>query len=229
MKAARVLLLLSPIIIFLPPLLPSWNKSVAWGLLGFLFRRILRSFPWNCLMGGLCYSYAKQLGRDEWRWGMGGLIVPFLTPCILAFMPPKPYSTAADFRVKRDAPPPKSVAGSFEDRFPLLERCLSTQPEEIRSEQKARFTAIPVNFEFLMTVAPEALEKVVAEMQLRKLTPWVELGEKSAQLFGAGLVPADRREEATAWLLQVRVPGTKVDVSARDPDGRLRHFEYRSA
>src|SRR5215472_17323103 len=100
MRGTRVLLFLSPLILFLPPLIPAWNGSVAWGIIGLFFGRVLRLFPWNLAMGALSYLYAKQLGRDEWKWGVGGAVVPFLTPLILAVMPAKPGSTADEFRRK---------------------------------------------------------------------------------------------------------------------------------
>lgn len=163
-----------------------------------------RLFPWNFVMAGLSYVYARQVGRDEWAR-------PSLS------------------RSKLAPVPVKGVMGSFEERFPLLQRCLSAQPEAVRSEQKARFTSVPANFEFALTVAPEALDRTLAETELRKLAVWVKAGQNGAHVYGAGLVASDRVEETTAWLRQARAAGTKVDVSARDADGRLRLFEYHSA
>ncbi len=230
MRGARVLLYLSPLILFLPPLLPAWNESVAWGLIGFFFGRVLRAFPWNLAMAGLSYVYARQVGREEWRWSVGSFALPFLTPLILAIMPPRPGSVAATFSKSSLVPAPaKGVTGSFEERFPLLERCLSTQPEAIRSEQTARYTALPANFEFALTVAPGALERVLAEAQLRKLAVWVSAGPNGTQLYGAGLVASDSMEETTGWLRGARASGTRVDVASRDAGGRLQLIEYHPA
>jgi hypothetical protein len=149
---------------------------------------------------------------------------------ILAFMPPKPGSTGAEFRrAKLVQTPRKGTAGSFEERFPLLERCLAGQPELARNEQRARFGPLPSNFEFLLTVAPDAVDRILADAELRKFLVWVNPGPNGTQLFGAGLVVSDRTEETTAWLRQGRAAGTKIDVAARDVEGRLRLFEYYCA
>lgn len=132
-------------------------------------------------MGGLCYAYAKLLGRDEWKWGVGALAIPFLTPLILAFVLPKPGSTAAEFHPEKLAPVPiKGAVGSFEDRFPLLERCLANQPEAIRNEQSAPFAPAVANFEFVLKVAPDALARFTEQAQLRKFLIWNNAGPNGA-------------------------------------------------
>ena len=37
-------------------------------------------------MAGLCYNYAKQLGRDAFVWGGFSFFFPFLTPLLLGFL-----------------------------------------------------------------------------------------------------------------------------------------------
>lgn len=50
MRNTRILLFLSPVILFIRSILPPWNRSLAWGLIGFFFSRLLRTFIWNVLM-----------------------------------------------------------------------------------------------------------------------------------------------------------------------------------
>lgn len=233
MKNTRILLFLSPLVLFIPPLLPPWNRSVAWGIISFAFARVLRRFPWNLVMGLLAYSYAIGLGRDGFRWGMGAFAVPYVTPLILAFMPPNPGSVVAKYR-QNTAPRravEKSATGSFEERFPLLERSLSKAPDMTRQEQRTRFGPVTSNFEFILTANGSAVDGLAAESITRKLTVWIDGQDDTGQVqvYGAGVVRPEDIEQATAWLRLHAASGTKLDIATRDLDGRLRFFEYHLA
>ena len=94
MKATRILLFLSPLLLFVPPLLPVADNS-GLAMLDMFYKGMLGRFPWNALMAFLCYTYAAQLGREAWPWVTGSLFFPFLAPLILAFMSPR-YGSSAD-------------------------------------------------------------------------------------------------------------------------------------
>src|ERR1035438_4561471 len=94
MKATRILLFLSPLLWFVPPLVPV-EGNLGLEMLNSFYRGMLGRFPGNALMAFLCYTYAHQLGREAWLWVCGSLIFPFLAPFVLAFMPAK-YGSLAD-------------------------------------------------------------------------------------------------------------------------------------
>ena len=55
MKATRILLFLSPLLLFVPPLVPvSGNSGLA--MVNMFYKGILGRFPGNALMAFLCYS-----------------------------------------------------------------------------------------------------------------------------------------------------------------------------
>src|ERR1041385_9398690 len=89
MNATRILLFLSPLLWFVPPLIPIDESNTGLFLLNSLYRGVLGTFPGNALMAFLCYSYARQLGREGWPWVVGSLRFPFVAPFILAFVPAK--------------------------------------------------------------------------------------------------------------------------------------------
>ena len=94
MKATRILLFLSPLLWFMPPLVDV-GANTGLGLLDYFYRGLLGGFPGNALMAFLCYTYAGQLGRESWPWVVGSLRFPFIAPLILVFMPAK-YGSAGD-------------------------------------------------------------------------------------------------------------------------------------
>ena len=225
MKYTRIFLFLSPLMIFLPPLFPT-NGSIALTMLGSFYSRILRFFPWNLIMAGICYSYAQQLGREAFRWGGASFFFPFLTPLVLGFMPPKFNSTAYTVNRALAVPVAKGAAGKFDERFPLLQRCLEGKPETTNFEQLGRFAPLIANFEFTARVDPQALNRILPEAATRKFTVWPDAGPEGTRLYGAGLVQAKDTDDTTAWLKRIGMSGEKVDVAMRTPDGTLKYFEY---
>src|ERR1017187_3224088 len=103
MKATRLLLFLSPLLLFVPPLVPV-DQSAGLLLLDSFYKGLLGRFPGNALMALLCYTYARQRGREAWPWVTGSLVFPFIAPFVLAFMSPK-YGSAADEQRRRSARP----------------------------------------------------------------------------------------------------------------------------
>jgi hypothetical protein len=226
MKATRVVLFLSPVLLLLPALLPV-SSSLGLTMLGVFYGSLLRRFPWNLMMAGLCYVYANQLGREGFRWAIGSFVFPFLAPLILAFMPPMSDSIAENRRRAHAVPPPaKGAAGSFETRFPLLERFLAGKPEAICAEGRTRFTPVPANYEFSLRVDPSVLDGVLAEATERKFTTWANPDQRGTQVFGAGVVQPENIDTMAAWLRKASVPGEKLMVAWRQNDGRLKFFEY---
>jgi len=227
MKATRIFLFLSPLMLLCPPLVPIDSGNVAWTMLGGFYGLVLRRFPWNFLMGGLCYMYAQQLGREAARWALVSFVIPFGTPLVLAFMPPKFRSTAYNVQEALAVPAAaKGVVGTFQDRFPLLNRCLAGKPEATHIEQGQRFQAVAANFEFAAIVDPGSLDRILPEAAARQFTVWTEAGADGTHLYGASLVQVKDVESVTAWLKTAGRPGEKLDVAWRHPDGSLKFFEY---
>src|SRR5947207_15928225 len=93
MKITRIFLFASPLLLFIPPLIPA-SENAGWIIFASFYGLIVRRFPWNLVMAGLCYSYAQQLGRDAFVWAGFSFFFPFATPLVLAFQSPKINSTA---------------------------------------------------------------------------------------------------------------------------------------
>ena len=227
MKYTRIFLFLSPLLLFVPPMVPMQTDNVAWTMLGSFYGLLLRRFPWNLMMAGLCYVYAQQLGREAYWWGLLSFVFPFASPLVLAFVPPKFRSTAYEVNRALSGPAAaKAAEGKFEDRFPLLERRLEGKPEATRSEQNARFSPVVANFEFAAPVDPKALERITNEAHTRKFTIWTDWVNGGAVVYGAAMVQTPAVEEVTGWLKRTGVPGEKLDVAWRQPDGTLKYFEF---
>src|ERR1035438_9281680 len=148
MKATRILLFLSPLLWFMPPLIPvDSNSGLGW--VNYFYRGMLGAFPGNALMAFLCYTYAGQLGREAWPWVVGSLRFPFIAPLILGFMPAKYGSDADEQRRSGARPAPaKAATGAFEARFPLLSAYLANLDPAIRVKPQERMLSVKANFEF---------------------------------------------------------------------------------
>ena len=226
MKYTRIFLFLSPLMLLCPPLVPM-QDTVAMTMLMSFYGKLLRFFPWNLLMAGICYSYAQQLGRESFRWAGASFVFPFCTPVILGFMPPKYNSTA--YAVKQALAQPaaaKGAAGKFDERFPLLQKCLEGKPESTNFEQLGRFAPVISNFEFTAKVDPSSLDRILPEAATRQFTVWPDAGSDGTRLYGAGLVQVKDVDDTTAWLKRIGMSGEKVDVAWRQSDGNMKYFEY---
>jgi len=225
MKATRILLFLSPLLYFMPPLV-NVDDTLGLMLLNGLVRGLIGYFPANALMALLCYSYAHQLGRDSWMWVVGSLRFPFIAPFILAFMPAK-YGSAGDEQ-QRGQPrvaPTKAAVGPFESRFPLLSAYLASQPPAVATEPRTRFDALPANFEFSAFVDPAGLNDLLAGAATRQLTVWTNAEDSGLRVFGSGIVAPAAVDTVTDWVRQV-APKRKVGAVVHLPEGRPKFFEY---
>src|ERR1035438_919604 len=190
MKATRILLFLSPLLWFVPPMIDvSQNAGLA--MLNIFYKGLLGRFPGNALMAFLCYTYARQLGREAWLWVVGSLVFPFFTPFVLAFMPAQ-LGSIADQRRRGGSriAPAKAATGPFEKRFPLLAAYLATLPKATGIERRIRARLDPVhaNFEFSTLVAPERLDGLLAGAAARQFTVWTNPEDAGVRVFGAGMV-----------------------------------------
>src|SRR5215469_189287 len=93
MKITRIFLFASPLLLLIPPLIPV-SDNAGFMVFSSFYGLILRRFPWNLVMAGLCYSYAQQIGGDAFVWAGFSFFFPFATPLVLAFRSPKYNSTA---------------------------------------------------------------------------------------------------------------------------------------
>jgi hypothetical protein len=229
MKTTRIFLFASPLLLLIPPLVPV-SDNPGWILFGSFYSLIVRRFPWNLIMAGLCYNYAQQIGGDGFIWGGFSFFFPFITPLVLAFRSPK-YNSTADVVRRMTAGPAKAkaAAGAFSDRFPLLSRYLQARPENLFTEQQSRFDAVPVNYEFLLEVDSGALIRLVAEASNRRLTTWTDTAEAGTQLYGAGVVETKDIEETASWLKGGAVSGGKLQIMWRQPDGVVKSHEFYAA
>jgi hypothetical protein len=226
MKGTRILLFLSPLLWFVPPLVPVDENNTGLFLLNYFYRGMLGAFPGNALMAFLCYTYAKQLGREGWPWVVGSLRYPFIAPFILAFVPAK-YGSAADEQRRGSTrpAPPKAVAGPFETRFPLLSTYLGSKTQEIGADARSRMERVNANFEFSAFVDQEGLDALMAKAVPMKLTLWVHPEEPSFRVFGAGMVATSAVDGVTTWLRQV-APQRKLATAVHPNEGPTKYFEY---
>ena len=226
MKATRILLFLSPLLLFVPPLVPVDQGGVGMILLDSFYKGLLGRFPGNALMAFLCYTYAHQLGREAWPWVTGSLAWPFLAPLILAFMPAK-YGSAADEQRRaggRQAPA-KAATGAFEARFPLLGGYLASASEATGLEARARLDPVQANFEFSAFVERAGFDGLLAGAAQRQLTVWSSPEDNGFRVFGAGMVASKAMESVTAWLRQA-APRRKIATAMHPAEGPTKYFEY---
>ena len=227
MKATRILLFLSPLLWFVPPLIRV-DDNLGLTLLNSLYKGMLGRFPGNALMAFLCYTYASQLGREAWLWVVGSLYFPFLAPLILAFMPPK-HGSAADLQRRggRRLVPAKAASGPFETRFPLLAAYLATLPKATGLELRirARLDPVQANFEFSAFVEPARLDGLLAGAAARQFTVWTNPEDSGVRVFGAGMVDTPAVDSVTTWLRQA-APQRKVAAAVHPAEGPTKFFEY---
>jgi len=226
MKATRILLFLSPLLWFAPGLIPV-DASPGLMLLNDLYKGLLGKFPWNAIMAFLCYTYARQIGREAWPWVVGSLVFPFIAPFILGFMSPSYGSVAYEqHRSGVASPAARAAEGPFATRFPLLNGYLENLPKTAQAEPKAKMDLVKANFEFAVLLAPEKLDAFVAEATARQLTVWSRAEDSVVRVFGAGLVQAGLTDSTTLWLRGAS-PDRKVAVAIHKPDGSpTKYFEY---
>jgi len=229
MKITRIFLFASPLILLIPPLIPE-SENAGWIIFSSFYSLIVRRFPWNLVMAGLCYSYAQQLGREAFIWAGFSFFFPFLTPLVLAFMSPK-YNSTADVvqRMQKGPGKAKAASGPFKERFPLLTQYLDGRPEAVRAETQNRFDVVKSNYEFLLQVDPNARMRMIAEASNRHITTWIDTTEDGDKLFGAGFVELKDLEETAKWLKSGAVSGGELTIMWRLPDGVVKSLEYYAA
>lgn len=225
MKATRIFLFMSPLLILVPPLF-NVNDNEGLGMLNYFYKGVLGVFPGNVLMALLCYTYAEHLGREGWLWVIGSLRYPFIAPFILAFMPAK-YGSAAESEQRKNArnAPAKAVAGPFETRFPLLSAYLGSKTPAVGADARARMEPVQANFEFSAFVDQNGLNTLMASVEPQKLTLWTEPEDSGVRVFGAGMVDAQGVAPLTGWLRQV-APQRKLATAVHPSEGPTKYFEY---
>ena len=225
MKATRILLFLSPLLYFMPPLVPV-NDALGMQLLNYFYKGLLGCFPGNALMAFLCYTYAGQLGREAWPWVTGSLRFPFIAPFILAFMSPK-YGSAADSQRRSSArtAPAKAASGPFEARFPLLSAHLAALPPAAGLEPRTCMDPVKANFEFSAFVDAAGLDGLLAGASARQFHVWTTAEDAGLRVFGAGMVDTPALDGVTAWLRQ-SAPRKKVATAVHKPETPTKFFEY---
>lgn len=226
MKATRILLFLSPVLWFVPPLIRMDQAPLGLAIFDSFFHGLIAGFPGNALMAFLCYTYATQLGRESWYWVILSMRIPYLAPFILAFVPAKSGSAAeAQQRAGGRRARTKAVLGPFDARFPLLSAYLANQPEATRAAARARMDAVPANFEFSVFAGPDYLNALLAGAAARALTAWTNEESGGMRVFGAGMVDAKKASDVTAWLLAAS-PERKIATVVHSAEGPPKFFEY---
>ncbi len=224
MRSSRLVLLLSPLLLLLPLAVPGfrtadrYTQRIVYMVLSFSI----------ATLAGWC---AKLQARDDFWWWAAAYLFPFITPIVLAVMPSRWGSSLAEF--KRGLRPrwsfTRPTRGSFEQRFPLLVRCLAEQPEATRAGLEAHFQRVRVNFEFLVGVNRDAVTRLLLEAQDRGFVAWTGIIENVPLVYGAGMVPPKAVDEVTRWLASAGAPGQKLTIACRDQGGGVRFIEDRLA
>jgi len=228
MKATRILLFLSPLLWFMPPLISMSQAPLGLAIFDSFYNGLLGGFPGNALMAFLCYSYANQLGRESWYWVLLSLLFPWLVPFILAFVPPK-YNSLADIQRRGGRQMlTKAAVGEFDARFPLLGAYLPNLPEAARTEARARMDQVAANFEFSGFAGPDRLDAFLAGAAARAFTVWTNPESGGTRVFGAGLVEAKALPDINAWLLAA-APERKIATALHPAEGPTKYFEYYPA
>lgn len=216
--AARIILLVSPVLLLLPAeLMATGNRtaSVVFLLLvSFGVRAIVR---WH----------ARQSNRDPDLWGWGAFIFPLVVPVVLALLPQDPNSPAASLRADHSGDRGKAARGSFEERFPLLTQTLEGHPEATRAGMAAYFQKVKTNFEFLLQAKGDAVTGVLAEARSRGLIAWTGNDGQLPLVYGAGMLRPSEAKQAGSWLSSAGAPGGKLTIAYRDADGILQFTEHR--
>ncbi len=122
--------------------------------------------------------------------------------------------------------PARATKGTFEERFPLLTRCLAGQPQEAQVGLKAHYRKVSVNFEFLLSARPEAIPQLLQEARFRSLVAWTGSTVSGPVVYGAGLVRPAAIEETRLWLAAAGAIGQKLTIAFRDGEGMPRIIEH---
>ena len=222
MKATRIFLFLSPLLILVPRLIPVQEHS-GLAILDYVYDGALGLFPANVLMAFLCYTYAGHLGREEWLWVLGSLRYPYLAPFVLAFMPAN-FGSPAETEARLSGKPAatKAAAGPFETRFPLLAAYLSSKKPALVAHAKARMEPVNANFEFSACVDRTGLDTLLAAAEQKNLTLWMQPEDPGMRVFGAGMVDPPAVDGITRWLRQV-APLRKLATAVHPSEGPTRY------
>ncbi len=227
MRAGRVVLLVSPLLLLLDPIPNLVMDPFAVGPFGLGIFLLLRFVPWNGVIAILCFAHARTHGRSMYLWSVLGLLAAPVAPLILACLPDKAGSASAELRsagpVKMYARP---AAGIMEDRFPLLVRVLTGRKPKYRDEQLARYNRVKANYEFSIWPMPEATDRLLQQAAERKFTICGHKEEDWLHVYGAGLVGPDELAGTLDWLKEIAAPGKKLSVAVRDTEGILKMQEY---
>ena len=222
MRGARVVLLMSPLLLVLPLVVPAFRTASP------LTHRLVY-IALSLLIAALCGCSAKLQARDDFWWWAWGHVFPFITPIVLALLPSRWNASLAEF--KRGLRPHwnfvRAARGSFEERFPLLVRCLAGQPEATRTGLQVHFQGVKVNFEFLLGMHPNSVNRLMWEAQGRGFVVWTGIIESVPLVYGAGLVRPKAVEATARWLASAGAPGQKLTIACRDGTGALKFIENR--
>jgi len=223
MRSSRLVLLLSPLLLVLPLAFPAFRHADP-----FTHRTVYLIL--NLVIARLTGTCAKLQARDDFWWWIAAYLFPFITPIVLAAMPSRWGAPLADF--KRGLRPSwdfttQAARGSFEERFPLLMRCLAGQPEATRAGLQAHFQDVKVNFEFLVGMNRDAVNWLLVEAQDRGFVAWTGVVENVPLVYGAGLVRPKAVDETIRWLASAGAAGQQLTIACRDAGGSVRFIENR--
>jgi hypothetical protein len=211
-------------------------RASRYGRLG-LFAPMVRIW-WYLIwiaMIGLTEYYARRTRQSEMVTLGGMLVVPLVTPIVLALVPLDPYLEEPG---RLPAAPSglgsaKGRRGAFGLRFPLLAEYLEGQPEATWAGMQARYKPVKANFEFLLPAHPASTERLLAEAQKIGFATWTGNLGSAPLVYGAGRIQPAHLEQTIGWLADAGMPGQKLRVAYRDGAGtpfrREVHMERTAA
>jgi hypothetical protein len=101
----------------------------------------------------------------------------------------------------------------------ILETLLKDKPADTRRKVGGSFAATRSNFEFAASVSMTVTQQRMDEASSRGFVVWCNKDARSAIMYGAGNVSAERFTDCLGWLKEIGVKGEIVMVHFEGRDG----------
>jgi hypothetical protein len=93
-------------------------------------------------------------------------------------------------------------------------------------EQRIEGADARFNFEFLLEAHPQAVERLLAEARTSGFATWTKTDGQPPVIYGAGMIQPSAVDQAIRWLASAGIPGRHLKVTYRDPAGAKHSREH---